>query len=894
MRPYSRIASGAIGLCLLACTFWLTATTNAAEAAKPEIRRTDIQVDGGRPLAGERSRMAIDSQGNVCFTYTLTAHKHSYLALGKITPARKVSLDAAGSETTWNVEGWGTVGWPSDLAIDKQGNLHFATRYHGRPYGVDYWLRKDGRWTLETFGHDLSFGGNTIALGLLPDQSPVVLAIDTNRTKLRVWEKQSGQWKSTLPPLLEGVSAGDFDMAVGPKGELWVAFAPAGRSPVIATRSPQGEWSRETIDKTQGASMFSTCLDGQNQPHVAYSARIEAGPTKTLRHATLDASGQWRVRTLATASEGHHVGRTDLAFAGDTLAIAWEEGPGPRLVPKDYGNVVGGVNLTVLGRDKKAMTHALASEHAGRPSVALSADGDAAYVGVYSGNAAGDDFYLLSVGLRGKPAPQLTAPTETPEDVLAQACLHEIESGDPTAIRRGLERLDASRISPSQRRALVEKYREHENFRVRIHAVRELAKSPDLIVALRDQLAAVVADPNHAVRQSFYTNVLVDDQTAPMIMPLLYKALASLDAVDRLAAAELLNKHAKSVDTSKLAAALATLSSDLGNEDSSRRGSAGMAMEYLASFPETEMAARSAIEKGSPLAQAAACLVLWRINKPFELSLLSAAMASDSETAQLTACGLIGQVRTAEGVPLLQRALASESSKVRAAAVYALRSVAMVSELAEVATHPNGFPLTALRMRDPNSPAEKARHTAATKVLQEALIHQDANVREKAASALARVAAKDSLPSLEKLLHDSDASVRTAAITATEVLQDSPDSKHLIDLKAWQLARSARRQFKVNPIHREPTTVVDGIVEVASDKQLLIDDFVIDETKNLKRRMHSFKKHAPQPCFAIAGSLGRGLGRPVHVDDYLRSWGADISHVVSVWSSSFAGRICGL
>lgn len=841
-------------IALMATAGSFNTQTVAVEADKPEIRRTDIHVDGGRPLAGERSRMAVDSRGNVLFTYTLTAHKLSYLALGQITPDGKVTLDAAGSETTWNVEGWGTVGWPSDLAVDRNGSLHFATRYHGRPYGVDYWSRKDDRWSLETFGHDMTFGGNTVALGLLPSGSPVVLAIDTNRTRLRVWEKHRGQWRSTSPTQLEGVFAGDYDMAVGPNGELWVAFAPGGKSPVIATRDTQGKWSRETIDTLQSASMFSMCIDGKGQPHLAYAARLESGPTTTLPTTTLkyaagDTSGQWKVRTLATAAAERYVGRTDLAATGNTVVVAWEEGPGPRLVPRDYGNVVGGVKLTVIQSDGNSATHTLASKDAGRPSVALSPDGNAAYVGVYSGNGAGDDFYLLTVGLHGKAAPRLTAPSMKPEDVLAQACLHEIESGDATAVCRGWERLDVSRIRPSQRRELVEQYRDHESFHVRIHAVREWARTPDLVVALHDQLNAVVTDPNHAVRQSFYSNVVVNDQTAPAIMPLLYRALESLDAVDRLAAAELLTKHAARVDASTLAVALAHLSSDLGNEDSSRRGSAGMAMEYLAKFPETEQAARKVMKEGSPLAQAAACLVLWRIKKPLDLTELSAAMESDSEAAQLTACGLIGQVRVPEGVLLLKRALASKSAKVRSAAVYALRSVAMVSTLAEVATHPNGFALTALRMRSPETAEETARHLAATGVLREALNHQDANVRKKAASALARVADKGSLSSLEKLVSDPDASVRTAAKTAIGVLRKSPNGQHLIDLKAWKRDRSKRQQHQVNPIHREPTRVVDGVVQVASDKQLLIDDFVIDNTQNLMRRMHPFEKHPRNPVF---------------------------------------------
>lgn len=839
----------AVRFSLLALVCSLAQTTLVAEVEEPQIHRTDIHVDGGRPLAGERSRMVVDSQGRVFFTYTLTAHKLSYLPLGTISPDGKVDLDAVGSETTWNVEGWGNVGHPSDLAVDRRGNLHYATRYHGRPYGIDYWQRRDGRWSLETFGQNLCFGGNTVALGLLPGDRPVVLALDLNRTKLRVWERRKDRWESTMPQQLEGVSAGDFDMAVGPQGTIWVAFAPGGKAPVIATRTVRGEWSRETIDSVSAASMFSMGVDVQGQPCVAYSACMNSGPSNTLRHAARNSAGQWTVRTLATAAAKNHVGRTDVATNGTTVAVAWEEGSGPRLVPKDYGNVVGSVRLTIIPSTGKVTTHTLAATDAGRPSVALSPDGNAAYIGVYSGNGAGDDFYLLTVGLHGKSAPKLTPPTQTPVDVLAQACLHELESGDPAAIRRGWERLDVSRIRPAQRRALIEEYLDHKNFRIRIHAARELAKSPDLINALSERVVEVLRDQNHAVRQSFYTNVIVDDQTATIVMPLLYQALESPDAIDRLAAAELLTRNAPRVEKSKLSAALTRLSNDLGHEDQARRGSAGMAMEYLKTFPETETAARQAIQGGSPLAQATACLVLWRMNKPFELEQLVQAVASDSEAAQLTACGLIGQVRKTEGAPLLRTALTSRSPTVRSAAVYALRSTAMVSELAEVATHPNGFPLTALRMRPPGTPAESARQRAALEVLHEALKHKDANVREKAASALGRIAVKDSLSHLKPLLNDSEATVRTAAKTAVHVLSQAPGREYLIDLDTWKRDRSQRKPHKVNAIHRQPTTVVDGVVQVAGDKQLLIDNFVIDETEKLTRVLHPFKKHPRNPVF---------------------------------------------
>ena len=113
-------------------------------------------------------------------------------------------------------------------------------------------------------------------------------------------------------------------------------------------------------------------FDHGGRLHLAYSARMKDSDTDELRYATLGPSGQWKVITLASTAKDHHVGRTDLATSAGTVAIAWEEGQGPRLKPKDYGNVVGNVKLSVIDAEGKMATHTLAANNAGRPSLALS------------------------------------------------------------------------------------------------------------------------------------------------------------------------------------------------------------------------------------------------------------------------------------------------------------------------------------------------------------------------------------------------------------------------------------------------------------------------------------------------------------------------------------------
>ena len=133
------------------------------QAQKIQTRRVNVQVDGGRPLAGERSCFAVSPTGKIAFTWTLAAGEFDCKPLGIVSTDGRITYSAIDSETTWNVEGWGSFGHPSDIVYDHLGHLHVATRFHGQPYGIDYWHQVDGRWRLETFGQDVTFGGYNVA-----------------------------------------------------------------------------------------------------------------------------------------------------------------------------------------------------------------------------------------------------------------------------------------------------------------------------------------------------------------------------------------------------------------------------------------------------------------------------------------------------------------------------------------------------------------------------------------------------------------------------------------------------------------------------------------------------------------------------------------------------------
>ena len=815
-------------------------------AAAIDVKRIDIHVDGKRPIAGERSRFAVSPDGEIVFTYTLVAGKLTYLPLGVIGRDGQIRLDAIESETTWNVEGWGLHGWPFDLAFAGPGDLRYAVRFHGKPYGVDYWHKIDGVWRLETFGQNVTYGGNNVALGILPDKRPVVLSVAANRSQLCVWERSSqGRWTRSEPAELSGVAGGDFDLGVRRDGSLLVVFCPSKGGPVCVTRSLDGVWRRGVIDDAKTSMMLALAMDRQGRAHVAYGVGSSKNSLRQLRYAMLY-NAEWRSRTVAEAPGGRHVGRTDIAVAAGRAAIVWEMGAGSRFTPKDYGGRVGGVMLTLVEPNGQASTHELVKENAGRPSVALAPDGKAAYVGVHTGNGHGDDFYLLTCGLDGNPAPDLHPPKEKPEDVLVKGCLNEIHSGNAHAEKRGMGRIDMSKLDPEQRLALIERFLSSDDFVLRANAARELARSPQ---ELASRLSQVLNDPSRLVRQQFLAHLELSEDCISIVVPLLLNCLKSTDATSRLGAVEAIVKCREHLDEATLDEALATLADDLGSRGRTRSGSAGMALEYLAALPQVESIVRQRFESGDALTKAHAALTLSRMKKAFDVALLANVAESDDGAAALALCGLLGQVRSRDCVPLLTAALSNPSAAVRASAVAALRSIALVAELKPVAKHPKGMDLLALRVTGKGKPEELAARADAIEALVAALKHEDANVRGKACDALGRVEAKESVADIEGLLADSDAGVRLAAKTAIGVLRGSQPAEFLMDLATWQQQAENRRAFRVGQVTREPTQIQNGIVLAGSDKQLFIDDFVIEEARSLERKLHTFKKHPRNPVF---------------------------------------------
>lgn len=801
-------------------------------------------------------------KAGVFFTYTLAAGNFACKPLGVINPAGEIRMSAIDSESTWNVEGWASYGFPFDLACDASGELHIAARHRGQPYGVDYWRSVGGVWRLESFGAGVTYGGNNVSLALLPGGRPVVVCLDRNRTRLAVWERaDDGHWQATRPAELTNVAPGQFDLEVHKDGTMRIVFCSTSSGPICATRGAKKQWTRQQIAPTSVSNMIASTLDEADRLHVSFASGKTAGNIRELNYATLSADGAWQAKVVSKSDDGRHVGRTDIAAAMGRVVVVWEHGRTRQFAPKDYGGKVGSVMLTAIDEGDSA-THVLVPRNGGRPSVALSKDGKTAWVGVYTGNDSGDDFYLLHCQLDGAKRRPVRVVNKDPASIFRDGCLKDISSGNEKAQRRGLQRINMSGLSAKHRQSLIGRFLDHSDPLIRMSVVRELAKSTDAIAHFSDRLLKVLDDPDRLVRKTLLEGLAAANVNKQIVRPALKKAIASGDAMTRLSAAEVLRQHPDWVDPDALTLVMKRFNSDLDSEDSTIAGSSLMALERMIDVHDVLDHLKLLGKTGSPLQRVRAAIVLFRCGHDVDLSQLSEVPKRGNQQAQLSLCGLLGQVRTDKCVPLLEQALESQHPSARTAAIFALRSIAHVAELKPVAKHPRGFDLLALRVVEATTMEQKKSRQAAIDVLMKSLRHTDPNIRQKACDALNRVRAKGAAGAIGRLFNDADPGVRSSARIATAILGDRPSSEMLIDHEKWKHAAAQRAGHQLVNVHRPPTTIVDGVVQVGSDKQLLIDDFVIEDTTGLTRRLHPFKKHPRNPVFQAQVPWEEGWADP--------------------------------
>lgn len=351
---------------------------------------------------------------------------------------------------------------------------------------------------------------------------------------------------------------------------------------------------------------------------------------------------------------------------------------------------------------------------------------------------------------------------------------------------------------------------------------RVIAGNPNLMQAVgREEIERLVHDPDPIVRQGFMTNIVKGANSDPIVIPLLLDAAAKPDAMTRMAAATGL-KSLKAFDgaTSIPFAAdqdrlIATWINDLGSDDQ-RVG--GAAMYALATLFGTKVksALQAALSAENLMTRARAGGVLQKSGDSFDPSPLLEVMQNGSEEAQLFACGVLRKAFSQDtNVPIINAGLASPHAAVRQAAVYALEAYE--------------FP-------------------SATTALKAALDHTDANVRYRAAIVMGRRKVKDAVRTLEAMAaKEADPQVKKAAEIAAAVAGDKDLAGVLVDRKKFFEEAASLPPRKSPSVAGTPTTIKDGVVQIGTQKQLFVDDLVLENLQDGKRVLHQFKRDSRNP-----------------------------------------------
>lgn len=395
---------------------------------------------------------------------------------------------------------------------------------------------------------------------------------------------------------------------------------------------------------------------------------------------------------------------------------------------------------------------------------------------------------------------------------LDRAVTAAVVSDDAGLVRMGLDYLSAARDIPAAA-AAVRKHLASDDVEMRWLAAKALTSLPGVLTRLPDEARRLAADPDVLIRQAFLANVAPGDGVAEIAVPLLLKALADPDAMTCMAAAQSLGRlgAAGKVD----AALLDRLIRRLGGPEETPAGAAGYALKTLWTG-EIERRIRHALAADDLTLRVRAADLLRKRKLPFDPGALGPAIARGSEDQQLYACGTLARVQSEGCVPVAAAALGSPHAAVRQSAVYALEVMAYPSAVA---------------------------------ALVEALEHDDANVRRRAAIVLGRrTDARSAHAALAKrAAEDKDPGVRRAARTAAALVAGDDLAGVLAEPKVVleQAAKLPPRGYDLAA--GKPTDLKDGVAMVGTAKQLFVDDLVLDDLGGATRRLHKFVKDPRNP-----------------------------------------------
>ena len=207
----------------------------------------------------------------------------------------------------------------------------------------------------------------------------------------------------------------------------------------------------------------------------------------------------------------------------------------------------------------------------------------------------------------------------------------------------------------------------------------------------------------------------------------------------------------------------------------------------------------------------------------FAPELLRAVLEHGRENDQLRAVALLSEKASAGSVPLLEfAALREKFPAVRKAAVFGLRAAGWVADFTEMGTKPNGRPVSTLVLKEDLTEAEKLRKAAALESLDRLVKQGNPVVSRFAREAIAKITGQTKF--------------------------DGASGAGLIDHEEWIGEANLRAPRKLNRVAGKQIRSGD-VLEVGNQKQLFIDDFVIDSRHGVERRVHAFEKHPSNPVF---------------------------------------------
>jgi HEAT repeat protein len=401
---------------------------------------------------------------------------------------------------------------------------------------------------------------------------------------------------------------------------------------------------------------------------------------------------------------------------------------------------------------------------------------------------------------------------------LAEAA--EITMGAPEALLRSTATDALPAIADNARfLPLLTKALDDLDPEVRWVAAKVYAGSAKAITVMPDRAGQLARHDDPLLRQAFFAHLAGQPETRTIVVPLVSAALLNPDPATCLSAAARANvtlfaSDEKARDAERQAV-IDSLTLRLGLGEAEIAGAAGGAL-WLIWGPAVESAVRAALASENLLQRARAADLLRKKKATFDPVVLADVFKKGGEGARLYVLGTLGRMQTAECVPVAAMGLADESPAVRQAAVYGL---------------------------------EVMNFAPAREALVSALNHADANVRLRATIVLGRRPdAGKAAAALKKTAEsDSDPAVRDAAKIAAAVASGGDLAGVLADPDAL-FAEAAKLKPRIYDVAAgKPTVLSDGVAQVGSQKQLLVDDLVIDRIEGADRVLHEFRKDPRNP-----------------------------------------------